>query len=603
MSATVSDPQMAGVSRARRLSEQLMASSQNLNNVRAGAPMSVAAPIAQALAAALAGYQADSRETALNTERRAEADKFNYNLMGGQPSGQAPEPMAAAPAALPPQAAAPPSAPPQAEAPAPNIYGRNQAPPARPLDGDPVQLAALTEAGMPAGQPRFNPAVARNRRDEDGNQWDPARPDQPWDAGIRPPTGRVMPLAPAGAPSPSAPPATPLANSLGGAPAPTTPLASRLSVPTPERLMAAYAQASASPNPQIRAQAPQLLQMAQFGSLREDRTADNARGDRQFQAGRDDAAAQRAQQERMFQLQAQGMTAAQAHQKVMEELARGTAARAGLPQGYEPAPGGGARPIAGVPIQPPPGTPAGYRPTPEGGLAPIAGGPADPSRNGGPYQGTSIEAQDSNILLRGDPNSQEYAAAYARQGAPRINIDGSRIEPNMQAYRVPTYRPPGGAPGAPAPDFSRPTVTEPTRPTADQGRVATYVGRMQEADRIIANPEIAASAQSLGNRAANAIPLVGNYLTGSSFQQMSQAQRDFINAVLRRESGAVIGESEFASAQQQYFPQPGDSPEVLRQKQANRANTIAGMSREAGPAAPPQAAPAAQSGWSIRPVQ
>ena len=54
------------------------------------------------------------------------------------------------------------------------------------------------------------------------------------------------------------------------------------------------------------------------------------------------------------------------------------------------------------------------------------------------------------------------------------------------------------------------------------------------------------------------------------FKQIEQAQRDFINAVLRRESGAVIGEQEFENARLQYFPQPGDTPKVVEQKQKNR---------------------------------
>jgi len=46
----------------------------------------------------------------------------------------------------------------------------------------------------------------------------------------------------------------------------------------------------------------------------------------------------------------------------------------------------------------------------------------------------------------------------------------------------------------------------------------------------------------------------GNHLVSSEYQQLDQAQRDFVNADLRRESGATINESEFKNAQQQYFP-------------------------------------------------
>ena len=38
-------------------------------------------------------------------------------------------------------------------------------------------------------------------------------------------------------------------------------------------------------------------------------------------------------------------------------------------------------------------------------------------------------------------------------------------------------------------------------------------------------------------------------------QKFEQAQRDWINANLRKESGAVIADSEFENAAQQYFPQ------------------------------------------------
>lgn len=61
-----------------------------------------------------------------------------------------------------------------------------------------------------------------------------------------------------------------------------------------------------------------------------------------------------------------------------------------------------------------------------------------------------------------------------------------------------------------------------------------------------------------------------NFLKSKDFQSLDQAQRNFVNAVLRRESGAVISPSEFENARLQYFPQPGDKPSTLKQKKANR---------------------------------
>lgn len=61
---------------------------------------------------------------------------------------------------------------------------------------------------------------------------------------------------------------------------------------------------------------------------------------------------------------------------------------------------------------------------------------------------------------------------------------------------------------------------------------------------------------------------------------MEQAQRNFVNALLRRESGAAISQSEFDSANKQYFPQVGDSKDVLAQKERNRQVALAGLKAE-----------------------
>lgn len=78
---------------------------------------------------------------------------------------------------------------------------------------------------------------------------------------------------------------------------------------------------------------------------------------------------------------------------------------------------------------------------------------------------------------------------------------------------------------------------------------------------------------------------VANITQSAAQQQVEQAQRDFINAVLRLESGAAISESEFINARKQYFPQPGDTNAVIAQKRRNRETEIAGLGVMAGPGA------------------
>lgn len=76
--------------------------------------------------------------------------------------------------------------------------------------------------------------------------------------------------------------------------------------------------------------------------------------------------------------------------------------------------------------------------------------------------------------------------------------------------------------------------------------------------------------------------LLPNQMKSKEMQVQNQAERNFVNAVLRRESGAAIAPSEFESAELQYFPRAGDKPEVLEQKRQARLAAIAGMKMESG---------------------
>lgn len=130
--------------------------------------------------------------------------------------------------------------------------------------------------------------------------------------------------------------------------------------------------------------------------------------------------------------------------------------------------------------------------------------------------------------------------------------------------------------------------------TDAQRITALYADRAAESDRILSGvgkegdkgyvPGVEDQLSDFYARNRRSIPVIGNYLVGEEFQKAEQAQRDFINAVLRKESGAVIGADEFENAKQQYFPQPGDSDAVKKQKRANRQTAIAGLRRAAGSA-------------------
>lgn len=86
---------------------------------------------------------------------------------------------------------------------------------------------------------------------------------------------------------------------------------------------------------------------------------------------------------------------------------------------------------------------------------------------------------------------------------------------------------------------------------------------------------------------AGAVPFAGTYLQRKAMtpeqQKYKQAADNWIRANLRKESGAVIGADEMAAEYETYFPQPGDSPDVIRQKAEARKITTNAMIKNAGP--------------------
>ena len=119
--------------------------------------------------------------------------------------------------------------------------------------------------------------------------------------------------------------------------------------------------------------------------------------------------------------------------------------------------------------------------------------------------------------------------------------------------------------------------------TEGQANAALYARRMAESDKILNDPRLTEAMMSRANIAKGSIPVFGNSMVPKEYQLADQAKRDFVNATLRRESGAAISQSEFDNANKQYFPQPGDSPDVIAQKAKNRKTSIEGIANAAAP--------------------
>jgi hypothetical protein len=122
-------------------------------------------------------------------------------------------------------------------------------------------------------------------------------------------------------------------------------------------------------------------------------------------------------------------------------------------------------------------------------------------------------------------------------------------------------------------------ITADNKPlTEGQSKSALFGSRMQMANTIFDTLEKAGTTTSTpGMNSGYGVGNVISALSSADQQQLMQAKRDFLNAVLRRESGAVINESEFVNGEKQYFPQIGDTKQVITQKRANREAAMRGV--------------------------
>jgi hypothetical protein len=123
--------------------------------------------------------------------------------------------------------------------------------------------------------------------------------------------------------------------------------------------------------------------------------------------------------------------------------------------------------------------------------------------------------------------------------------------------------------------------------TEGQKLSAGFASRMEAANSIIDQLEPVGGLPTVGTEIAGSIPFIGGFVQRKAMsaeqQKYKQAADNWIRANLRKESGAVIGADEMAAEYATYFPQPGDTPEVIAQKAEARRITTDAMKQNAGP--------------------
>jgi len=106
--------------------------------------------------------------------------------------------------------------------------------------------------------------------------------------------------------------------------------------------------------------------------------------------------------------------------------------------------------------------------------------------------------------------------------------------------------------------------------TEGEKSAAGYLSRMRASEKLL--DELSVDGPAVRN-------MTSFFVGGTNFEGMAlnerqgkilQAQRDWVRAKLRKESGAVIGADEMAEEIRTYFPLPGEGPELTEQKRQAR---------------------------------
>lgn len=121
--------------------------------------------------------------------------------------------------------------------------------------------------------------------------------------------------------------------------------------------------------------------------------------------------------------------------------------------------------------------------------------------------------------------------------------------------------------------------------TESQSKSATFAVRAEGALPIL--DEFDTELTSAIQRAAGSDPtgVIRGSVQTPEFQKAQQASEEFLQAILRKDTGAAITEQEQALYGNTYIPRPGDSPAIVAQKRVSRKRALealkSGMSADA----------------------
>ena len=207
-----------------------------------------------------------------------------------------------------------------------------------------------------------------------------------------------------------------------------------------------------------------------------------------------------------------------------------------------------------------------------------------PKAEGGDGQYEAAMAQAGGV-----PEAPAQFRAATPEEANKYGAKGGQIE--IASNRFYPIDVPKGSSLSVGPDgsilFTEGETTPIEKPkTEGQSSAASYLQRLVGAETLFGKFALDGNTTiPLAKLPSIGTAFESNVLSGPE-QQLIQAQRDWVRAKLRKESGAVISPEEEADERRTYFPQPGDTPDTIEQKRQSRLAAQRQLEIQAGDGEP-----------------
>lgn len=186
--------------------------------------------------------------------------------------------------------------------------------------------------------------------------------------------------------------------------------------------------------------------------------------------------------------------------------------------------------------------------------------------------------QEAMWAANGDPEKAKELLVQWKQNpfqalSYNLQLDDSNRKAKVEAERLDMER-------------KRLALAENPKPTEAQSKYGLFGDQMRDATNNINQIENNGfdPSNSVNQFQTNIAGGMGNFAASDNAQKYKQAQEQWAEALLRIKTGAAASKDEVERNVKTYFPQLGDSPEVIKQKALARQDAENSVFNAAGPA-------------------